>query len=71
MKGWTFVQGCSKVGPGHPKPETRRPKAEGNPKAEVRIDSHPGGAAAYRIRPFPDFGFRVSAFFRVSTFLGP
>ncbi|MEI7938953.1 MAG: hypothetical protein WCK27_19890, partial [Verrucomicrobiota bacterium] len=34
------AQGCSKVGPGHSKPETRRPKAERNPKAEVRIDSH-------------------------------
>ena len=48
-------QGCSKVGPGHSKPETRRPKAERNPKTEVRIDSHPGGAAANRIRPFSEF----------------
>ena len=28
-------QGCSKVGPGHSKPETRRPQAERNPKAEL------------------------------------
>ena len=48
-------QGCSKVGSGHTKPETRRPKAERNPKAEVRIDSHPGGAAANRIRPLSKF----------------
>ena len=48
-------QGCSKVGPGHSKPETRGPKAERNPKTEVRIDSHPGEAAANRIRPFSKF----------------
>ena len=44
-------QGCSKVGPGHAKPETRRPKAERNPKAEVRIDSHPGQSS--RSEPAP------------------
>ena len=55
-------QGCSKVGPGHSKPETRRPKAERSPKAEVRIDSHPGGATANRIRPFSEFGLRSSDF---------
>ena len=54
--------GCSKVGPGHSKPETRRPKAE------VRIDSHPGGAAANRIRPFSEFGFRPAFGFRPSVF---
>ena len=36
-----LFRGCSKVGPGHSKPETRRPKAERNPKTEVRIDSYP------------------------------
>ncbi len=56
------AQGCSKVGPGHSKPETRRPKAERNPKTEVRIESHPGGATANRIRPFSEFGFRPSVF---------
>ena len=61
-------QGCSRVGPGHSKPETRRPKAERNPKAEVRIDSHPGGAAANRSRPFSEFGFRPAFGFRPSVF---
>ena len=55
-------QGRSKVGPGHCKPEIRRPKAERNPKTEVRTDSHPGGAAANRIRPFSEFGLRSSDF---------
>ena len=50
-------QGCSKVGPGHSKPETRRPKSERNLKAEARIDSHPDRAAANRIRPCSEFGF--------------
>jgi len=61
-------QGCSKVGPGHSKPETRRPKAERNPQAEVRIDSHPGGATANRIRPFSEFGLRAAFGLRVSAF---
>ena len=39
---WPPPQGCSKVGPGHSKPE-------------IRIDSHPGKAAANRIRPFSEF----------------
>jgi len=29
-------QGCSKVGPGHSKPETRNPKTEGRKKPEGR-----------------------------------
>ena len=49
----------------NPRPEDRRPKAERNPKTEVRIDSHPGGAAANRIRPFSEFGFRPSFGFRL------
>jgi hypothetical protein len=61
-------QGGSKVGPGHSQPETRRPKAERNPQTEVRIDSHPGGADANRIRPCSEFGFRPAFGFRPSVF---
>ena len=45
-------QGCSKVGPGHSKPENRNPKSEGNPQPENRK-----GPAAR-----PPFGFLISAF---------
>ena len=53
---------------GRSKSETRRPKAERNPKSEARIHSHPSGVAVQRLKPFSDFGFRpyfgsgVSAF---------
>jgi hypothetical protein len=46
---------CRQGGP-NPKPEARRPKEIRRPKAEV---SH---------SPSPSFGFRISAFFRVSAF---
>jgi len=68
LKPHSAAQGCSNVGPGRSKPEIRRPKAERNPKAEVRIDSHPGGAAASRLRPFSEFGFRPSFGLRPSAF---
>src|ERR1035437_643120 len=50
------------------KSETRRPKAERNPKSEGRIHSHPSGVAVHRLKPFSDFGFRPSFGSRVSAF---
>ena len=66
--GVASKQGDSKVGPGHSKSETRRPKAERNPKAEIRIQSHFSGVVAHRLTLFQDFGFRPSFGFRVSVF---
>jgi len=49
------------------KPETRWPKAERNPKPEIRIHLHPKGVAPRQIKPFSDFSFRPSFGLRVSV----
>jgi hypothetical protein len=51
-----------------PKPETRGPRAERNPKAEGRIHRHPGSGAAHRIKAGSGFGIRPSFGSRVSVF---
>jgi hypothetical protein len=60
--------GWFEAGRGWFKSEFRRPKAERNPKAEIRIQSYFSEAVAHRLTLFQDFGFRPSFGFRVSVF---
>jgi len=75
QNSWHCGNGVSPVPP-HPGPRAAlksvraipNPRPEDRKKPEVRIDSHPGGAAANRIRPFSEFGFRPAFGFRPSVF---
>src|ERR1035437_2356992 len=49
------------------KSETRKPKAEGNPKIETRINRRSVRAADRRSQATSEFGFRASFGFRVSA----